>query len=360
MTIQHNHYNDKITPSSGILDVVGTLRQSGLPIIANTVTALSISSGVVNIDCALGDYFTLTLTANVTSITFSNLPGSGKGANKVIRIVQGASAYTVAWPSTFAWVDGTQSVVSTASGKVDMLEINTFDNGTRWEASLTKALSIPIFSSLLLRANTANGSTPVDDSPNAFVPTGTTGIVQSAAAKYGAAGMDFGTSSLLDYTYTASGPFDFGSGDFTIQGWVNPNSALTDVQCLFNIRKPDGSYVLNITFWTGTEAYGIFELFTAGGNFSATYANVPTGSWMHLAFVRDGNTVRVYKNGVQAVSATGGSGAMNTGSDTVRMGGQNLASGNPRRMDAYVDDFQVIKGTCLYPAGTTFTPPGAL
>lgn len=40
------------------------------------VTALSISSGVVNINCALGDYFTLSLTANVTSITFSNLPGS--------------------------------------------------------------------------------------------------------------------------------------------------------------------------------------------------------------------------------------------------------------------------------------------
>jgi len=103
----------------------------------STVTALSISTGVVNIDCSLGDYFTLALTANVTSITFSNLPGSGKGASLMFRITQDSTARTVTWPASFRWEGGAPSV-STGSGEVDLLAITTFDNGTTWDATLSK------------------------------------------------------------------------------------------------------------------------------------------------------------------------------------------------------------------------------
>ncbi len=106
-----------------------------------TVTALSIASGVVNIDCALGDYFTLTLTANVTSITFSNLPGAGKGASKWIEIVQGAGPYTVAWPASFKWLGGSAGAVSTINATVDELAITTVNNGTAWKATLGKAFA---------------------------------------------------------------------------------------------------------------------------------------------------------------------------------------------------------------------------
>ncbi|MGK2897201.1 MAG: hypothetical protein ACSLE9_00740 [Burkholderiaceae bacterium] len=108
---------------------------------ANTVTALSISSGVVNIDCSLGDYFTLALTAHVTSITFSNLPGSGKGASKWVEIVQGAGPYTVAWPASFKWAGGSAGAVSTANAAVDELAITTVNNGTAWKATLGQAFS---------------------------------------------------------------------------------------------------------------------------------------------------------------------------------------------------------------------------
>lgn len=105
----------------------------------STVTALSSSSGVVNIDCSLGDYFTLALTENVTSITFSNLPGAGKGASLMLRITQDSTARTVAWPSSFRWAGGVAGSVSTGSGAVDVLAISTFDNGTKWDATLSKA-----------------------------------------------------------------------------------------------------------------------------------------------------------------------------------------------------------------------------
>lgn len=103
----------------------------------NNVTALSIASGVVDIDSAAGDFFTLSLTANVTSITFSNLPGSGKGASLAIRIQQdGTGGRTVALPSSFKAITGSDSAVQSAANAYTILMLTSFDNGTRWEYSM--------------------------------------------------------------------------------------------------------------------------------------------------------------------------------------------------------------------------------
>jgi hypothetical protein len=104
---------------------------------SNTVTALSISSGVVNIDCSLGDFFTLALTANVTSITFSNLPGSGKGASKGVRLQQdGTGSRTVALPASFKATAGSDTAVQSAANAYTVLMLTSFDNGTRWEYTM--------------------------------------------------------------------------------------------------------------------------------------------------------------------------------------------------------------------------------
>lgn len=106
----------------------------------NTVSALS-TSGSVAVDFSLGDYFTLALAGNVTGFTFTNLPGSGKGATLMIRITQDSTPRTVAWPASFKWAGGSAGSVSTASGAVDVLAITTFDNGTTWDATLAKAFA---------------------------------------------------------------------------------------------------------------------------------------------------------------------------------------------------------------------------
>lgn len=101
------------------------------------VTTLTSSAGVVNIDLSLGSYFLLTLTENITSITFSNAPGADYGQTVMVRIIQNASAKTVAWPASFKW-EGTAPVVSTSSGARDLLALTTMDNGTSWDATLSK------------------------------------------------------------------------------------------------------------------------------------------------------------------------------------------------------------------------------
>ena len=103
----------------------------------NTVSVLA-TSGSVAVDYALGDYFTLALAGNVSGLTFSNLPGSGKGSTLAVRITQDSTPRTVTWPASFKWVGAAPSV-STGSGVVDLLVITTHDNGSTWLADLAKA-----------------------------------------------------------------------------------------------------------------------------------------------------------------------------------------------------------------------------
>lgn len=104
------------------------------PAASHIVTALSISSGVVNIDLSLGDLFTLALTANVTSITFSNLPGSGNGQAIFIRFKQDATgSRTVAFPASFKAISGSDTAVQSAANAYTDMALTSVDNGTRWE-----------------------------------------------------------------------------------------------------------------------------------------------------------------------------------------------------------------------------------
>lgn len=136
---------DIISAASGAVSSVNT--KTGAVVLISTditdaVTALSISTGVVAINCAIGDYFTLAISANVTSITFSNLPASGYARTLMIKFTQDATtAHTVAWPASFKWAGGTAGAVSTALSAIDVLALTTFNQGTTWNVTLAKAFA---------------------------------------------------------------------------------------------------------------------------------------------------------------------------------------------------------------------------
>jgi len=101
--------------------------------LGSTVTALSIASGVVNVDCSLGDYFTLALTANVTSLTFSNVPASGNGRTLSMTITQDATgSRTFALPAAFKAITGSDTAIQSAANAVTKLAIETVNAGTTW------------------------------------------------------------------------------------------------------------------------------------------------------------------------------------------------------------------------------------
>lgn len=106
------------------------------------VTAITLASGVAAVDCALGDYFTISLTANMTSVTFSNLPAAGFAETLMFKLVQDATGSRIAtFPASFKWAAGVPGVLSTAANSIDILAITTFDQGTSWDATLAKAFA---------------------------------------------------------------------------------------------------------------------------------------------------------------------------------------------------------------------------
>jgi hypothetical protein len=75
------------------------------------------------------------------------------------------------------------------------------------------------------------------------------------------------------------------------------------------------------------------------------------GSWVHVAVVRNGNTVTIYSNGTNVGSGSyTGSPAVTT--DPLSIGGASNAAFS---LNGYIDDLRITKGYARYTAN--FTPP---
>lgn len=110
----------------GSLAMLGALAMADFNITAaKTVTFgaapdAQTTGGAVTIDWSAGQKHTLTLSSNATSVAFTAPPGIG---NFMLVIKQsGAANFTVAgWAASVKWPGGTAPVITTGSGKVDVL-----------------------------------------------------------------------------------------------------------------------------------------------------------------------------------------------------------------------------------------------
>ena len=94
--------------------------------------AVTSSSGALTIDCTNGNVFSLALSENVTSTTFSNPPATGTAFGFSLFVTQDSTARTITWPAAVAWPSGTAPTLSTTSGDVDVFTFTTFNGGTTW------------------------------------------------------------------------------------------------------------------------------------------------------------------------------------------------------------------------------------
>lgn len=92
------------------------------------------SSTSFTADWSSGSAQLVTMTGNVTSITFSN-PVTG-GAY-VLRVATGAGGFTATgWPGTVKWSGGTAPTITATASKVDL--INFYYDGTSYYGSFTQ------------------------------------------------------------------------------------------------------------------------------------------------------------------------------------------------------------------------------
>jgi hypothetical protein len=80
------------------------------------------------VDLAAGNYFTKTISGNVT-LTTTTEPASGTVASFYLELTNGG-AFTITWWSGVKWEGGAAPSL-TASGK-DLLAFITHDAGTTW------------------------------------------------------------------------------------------------------------------------------------------------------------------------------------------------------------------------------------
>lgn len=110
-----------------------TLTTATITGLNETKTAPAISSGVLALDCALGNVFHVSLNAAITSITFSNIPAGAYGLT--LAFTMDGTARSVTWGSAIKWASGgTAPTLTSTLNKVDIFCLTTWDSGTTWFA----------------------------------------------------------------------------------------------------------------------------------------------------------------------------------------------------------------------------------
>jgi hypothetical protein len=151
-----------------------------------------------------------------------------------------------------------------------------------------------------------------------------------------------GTGDYLTTPNNAA--FAFGTGDYTIECWINTNvdtGNIIDLRVGGNLTAYPAIYLSSgsVFFWTGTGSDGV------------NVGSYTKNAWVHLAVSRSGSSLKFFINGVQTYSATN--------STNLSQGTVTIAA----RWDAgfafagYISNARIVKGTAVYTSA--FTPPTA-
>ena len=235
-------------------------------------------------------------------------------------------------------------------------------NGTAvYTGSFTPSQSmLPAITNTQLLLNVINSTNFItDSSSNAFTLTNNNTASFSANSPFGINTIGSivfnGTSQYLSLPGSASSTaFNVGTGDWTIECWLNFSSVPAGEMDVWEsqttntprILKRNGSAGLSFDYYAGAMAS---QLFIAD-------ANIIVGTWYHIAVSRSAGTLKGFVNGVQVFSlADTITGATPSAVYTVggRNGGANYLSGS-------ITNFRFVNGTALYTSAGGFTPAGPL
>jgi hypothetical protein len=213
--------------------------------------------------------------------------------------------------------------------------------------------------SLLLHFDGANGSTTfTDNSPSPKTVTANFDAqISTTQSKFGGASGYFdGTGDYLSIPDNSD--FDFGSGDFTIEGWVNAAN--------FSARRPiysqrsSSSSVSALSWSIDVNGYLNFTYFTSAGlsdSLSASLLSaIAINTWVFVAVSRSGTSLKQFVNGNTTGSHTLPIGTIIRNSSVDINVGRDSANSS-WLFNGYIDDLRVTKGVARYTAN--FTPPTA-
>lgn len=186
----------------------------------------------------------------------------------------------------------------------------------------------------------------VDNAMMNDLETSGTAQISTSVKKYGTGSVYFNGSGALVAANTPN--LRFGTGDFTIEFWVN-QVALTGYQTVYSLNYVSGG---GITIQSGNgNGRWVVYIGSSSPVATETAATVSTGTWYHIAVVRSGSTVTIYRDGTSVATGTSSSDISNTTQPLY------IGTGSSYPLNGYIDDLRITKGYARYTAN--FTPPTA-
>ena len=203
------------------------------------------------------------------------------------------------------------------------------------------------YTKLMLHMDGADdGTSFIDSSLSPYTVTRVNALTKTGIKKFGTASGYFDGSG--DYlSIPDSDDWNFGASDMTIDFWVN-FSDITGQKFLFN-QRADGTHAHELSLNSGSLKWAAYN----GGtvfDFSRS-VTLSTGTWYHIAAVRNGNVLRLYLDGQQQGADQAFTGTMPDLGAAFDIG---RWSGDGIYLNGYIDELRISKGIARWTSN--FTP----
>ena len=189
---------------------------------------------------------------------------------------------------------------------------------------------------------------------NIYDASGTTDIVNNGVTTttglFNQNALSFNGSNYL--LGSPSSSLKLGTGDFTLEFWLNPTTAASQTQGILGIGNADTG-ALEVWFNKSYNGQKV-SINVYGGTQVDSVSAVSLNTWTHIAFVRSSSTMNIYINGILDTSASMSDNLSNATGFAIGRDYYNLSQ---EYYTGYLQDLRITKGYARYTSN--FTPPSA-
>ena len=238
------------------------------------------------------------------------------------------------------------------------------DDAENWSTAYTDTIYLDLYTKSLLHMNGTDGSTTFNDNAMHTWTAFGNAQVDTAQSKFGgASGLFDGNGDYIQTPYSAD--FDFGTEDFTWDLWVRwnalPTSGSDALITVGRMTNNNNVVVLYLSYEAATAKWRLYFVANVGGVTKAHYytaaLSFSNGTWYHLAVVRNGSNVYIFRNGTSLALTV----ATAIGTNSITLAVQEATTmgrlGNYTGYDfnGWIDECRISKGIARWTAD--FTPP---
>lgn len=155
-----------------------------------------------------------------------------------------------------------------------------------------------------------------------------------------------GSGDYLELANNAA--FSFGSGDFTIEFWIDLSSTNVNGRIILDARTASNvGYAIHTTSTNG------ILLGNVGATVLTSTTTLTPSSWSHVAVVKSSGVISMYINGIQSGSVSYATAINSSGG--IRIGYKLWVSSAVADLLGYISNLRIVKGTAIYTSN--FVPP---